>query len=123
VTDAVVVLIAPQGLGQRVSPVGEWQVTAAIQRPHVPVRLPIYHPFRDDPASTAGLYDPKSERAAVEEVAHARGRTYQRIAVRRIRDRAVDHPLHAHRSEKRQARASRLDVGLYARKIVIKKLV
>src|SRR5207248_907272 len=80
VTDAVFALIRLERLGEHVGPVDRLKVTAAIERPHIPVRLAVHDPFRHDPAGAAGLCDPESERAAVEEVARTRGRTHERIA-------------------------------------------
>src|ERR1700740_3644875 len=43
--DAVFVLVSLERLGERVTPVGEGQVTPAVEWPDIPVRLTVHHPL------------------------------------------------------------------------------
>ena len=81
------------------------------------------HPLGNHLARTTGLRDAEGERTTVEEPRESGCRADQRIAVRRIGNRAVDHRLDAHGGEDWYALAGGLDVFLESSGVIIEQLV
>src|SRR5688572_12948892 len=83
---------------------------ARVDGEHVNARLAFDDPLRKLPARTAGGRDAEAVALVEPEVAHFPGRPYQRTAVRRVADRAVDNVLDAAGFERRHTPLGRLDV-------------
>ena len=83
---------------------------ARVDGEHVDARLAFDDPLRELPARTAGGRDAEAVALVEPEVAHFPGRPYQRAAVRRVADRAVDDVLDAAVLERRHAPLRGFDV-------------
>ena len=120
--DRVFVAVGLDSLGEAIVRVGVAGVAARIAGPHVPLRPALRHPFRQHLACAARLRDAKGEDAGFVGIRHPRHRAEQRQAVRRIGDRAVDHPAHARLPEDRHPRHGVLDIPFQPVEIVGIKL-
>ena len=120
--DRVLVLVQLACLGAGVRPSGVVGVAARIEAPQVPLRLAFRDPFGHRLAGAARLHDAEAERAAEIIVGETVRRPDQRIAIRRVRDRAVDHARDPRFAEHGHARHRVLDVGLEPVEIVGEQL-
>ena len=124
--DGVFVLVDLQRLGAGVGGVAVRGEAARIERPEVPLALALGHDVGDGLAGAAALHDAEGEGAAEVEPAQIQarleGRPDQRVAVRRVGDRAVHHALHAGLAQQRHAADRQLDVALQPLQVVGEEL-
>ena len=106
----ILVAVDLDALGDGVVPVCVVGEAARVAGPHVPFGGALDHPLGEHLAGAARLGDAEGEDAGLEGVRHARHRTDQGIAVRRIGDRSVDGPADAALGEQRHPRHGVLDV-------------
>ena len=95
---------------------------ARVARPHIPFRLPFGDPFSQNLASPAALGDAKGKDTCLKRVGNAGHGANQRVAVRCVRDRAVDDFGYSGLSQQGHAGHGILDIPLQPVKIVGIKL-
>ena len=102
--------------------VGVSREAARVAAPHVPFRAAFDDPFGEHLAGTARLGDAEGEDAGFVSVRHARHRTDERVAVRRVGDRPVDDLVDAGGTENRHPFHRILDIPFEPVEIVRIKL-
>ena len=118
----VFVAIDLDRLGAGVVLVGPRAEAARVAGPHVPLGAAVDHPLGQHLAGAACLGDAEGEDAALEGVFDARHRADQRVAVRGVRDRAVDDAAEARLGEHGDAGDGVLEIPFQPLEVVGEEL-